>query len=1487
MAEGTYKPTDDDNGAATFLLRDSLAIYGGFDGTEVVLDERDWTTNVTILSGDIGILDDNSDNCYHVVSSIDSDSTAVLDGFTIVGGNATVSGYMFSGGGILSRNGSPTISNVIISGNSAQQGGGMRVVQGGPYLFNVYFIGNSATGEGGGLYVSDMTGTITNALFSGNSAEYGGGMGIGTSTVTVANVTFSDNSATSGGGLYSHLWSTLTLVNAIFWGNTATVSGDEIHRYDSTPVISYSLIEGCGGSGGGWEGSLGTDGGNNIDADPQFVDAPGGDYHLTAGSPAIDAGNNGVPDLPTTDIEGNPRIDNGTIDMGAYESIRCPGRIYVDKDVSGGAGDGTSWLDAYSELSEALASISSCVGSTQVWVAEGTYKPTSDTIRTATFQLRDSLAIYGGFTGGETQLSQRDWRANETILSGDIGVLEDDTDNSYHVVTGSYADQTAVLDGFTITEGYADGAGGDGRGGGMYIVTGSPTLRNILFTDNYADAGGGVSSETGSAPTLLNVIFSENSVSFNGGGVYTDGSTLVLTNGVFINNTGDKDGGGLYVYSSSNVALTNVTLTGNVAVRYGGGMKIDGSSTAVIDNSIFWGNSASVMGGPEVSGNTSTFSYSLVAGSGGSAKWNSALGIDGGNNIDADPLFLDAPDGNVRLLPGSPAINAGDNSAPNLPGEDLDGNPRIAFGTVDMGPYEWDNCPSGTVLYVDADANSGGSGDSWENAYDELRDALVAAALHCSNVTEIWVAEGTYMPTNDTTRAATFELQDSLAIYGGFDGTETFLSERNWVTNITILSGDIGVPADSSDNSYHVVEANDCDSTAVLDGFTITAGCADGASGNDDGGGIIASNGGPTLANLIISNNYALDAGGGMYNASAASRLSNVTFEGNEADDGGGMSIRYAGSDGARLVEVRFVDNAAATSGGGLRVTTTSPMLENVTFTGNQAPWGGGIRTTYGASPTITNALFLNNTGLGGGGGGICSSQDGIPVLTNVTFHGNSSDVGGGIAAYTGSPVLVNIIMWGDSAVTSGDEIYNYDGASTNISYSLIEGCGGSGGGWDASVGTDGGNNIDADPLFVSEFLQDFRLRDDSPAVDAGDSTAAGLPDIDINGNPRIQGLTVDMGAYEGGVVINYEYALIDSIMDVPDDQGGWVYIRFNRSMYDDTLETQYPIERYDIHRRIDNPLLAAEIIEHGEQLSGEVLATLPDGKSVKLSARSGDEVSCCIRYNDMYYFLNSEQSLAAPPGLWADIGTVSASQQAQYIALAPTLGDSISEPPQWSVYYISAHSTTPAVYFDSPVDSGYSVDNIAPGVPLGFAVAYNTGSGNQLTWDPSPEPDFQYYRVYRGDTEEFIPAPGNLVHETATENWSDPEYDGWDVHYKITALDYVGNESDAASPESVTGDDTPSVPTAFALYQNVPNPFNPTTTIRFDLPRAVHVKLCVYNVKGELIATLVNQHMPEGCKEVTWSAKDNRGRAVSSGIYFYRLVAGDFVQTRKMVHLR
>ncbi|MCX5752827.1 MAG: T9SS type A sorting domain-containing protein [Candidatus Krumholzibacteria bacterium] len=103
----------------------------------------------------------------------------------------------------------------------------------------------------------------------------------------------------------------------------------------------------------------------------------------------------------------------------------------------------------------------------------------------------------------------------------------------------------------------------------------------------------------------------------------------------------------------------------------------------------------------------------------------------------------------------------------------------------------------------------------------------------------------------------------------------------------------------------------------------------------------------------------------------------------------------------------------------------------------------------------------------------------------------------------------------------------------------------------------------------------------------------------------------------------------------------------------------------------------------------------------------------------------------------------------------------------------------------------------------------------------------------------------------------------------------------------ALEGGETPDIPRAFTLYQNAPNPFNPTTTIRFDLPRAVRVSLRVYDAKGELVATILDGNMAEGRKAISWAATNDRGSTVASGIYFYRLVAGEFVQTRKMVIMR
>lgn len=171
------------------------------------------------------------------------------------------------------------------------------------------------------------------------------------SSPTLITVTFSGNSALDfGGGMVNRINSSPTLTNCILWGNAAD-QGPQIYNTDaSTPTTSYSEIEGSGGSGVSWDADLGTDGGNNIDANPLFVDpvpavnAPttAGNYRLGPCSPAVDAGNNNdVPPGVTIDLDGNPRRVDGTgdgnevVDMGAYESHQIDPSLTITKQGQG------------------------------------------------------------------------------------------------------------------------------------------------------------------------------------------------------------------------------------------------------------------------------------------------------------------------------------------------------------------------------------------------------------------------------------------------------------------------------------------------------------------------------------------------------------------------------------------------------------------------------------------------------------------------------------------------------------------------------------------------------------------------------------------------------------------------------------------------------------------------------------------------------------------------------------------------------------------------------------------------------------------------------------------------------------------------------------------------------------------------------------------------------------------------------------------------
>ncbi|MFI5378811.1 MAG: right-handed parallel beta-helix repeat-containing protein, partial [Tepidisphaerales bacterium] len=364
--------------------------------------------------------------------------------------------------------------------------------------------------------------------------------------------------------------------------------------------------------------------------------------------------------------------------------------IYVDASSPGPTRNGTSWGSALADLQLALGA---AVSGDTIRVAEATYKPTSGTDRTKTFQLKTGVGVYGGYAGyGAANADARNVMAYPTILSGDIGTVGSNTDNSYHVVVSGGTTSTAVLDGFTITAGNANGTNPNNSGGGIYNSSGSPTIRNCTLIRNTAASGGGM-YDYYSSPTLINCIFNGNTAS-SGGGIFNDlSSSPTLTNCAFSGNSA-ASGGGMYDYFYS--TLINCTFSGNRASTTGGG--IYGSRAALI-NCIVWGNTApylsEVSGSGQISG-PATVTYSDVQG-----------GWSGTGNVNIDPQFVCNPSGinygDLRLLvtPLSLCVDSGNNAAiPSGITTDLAGNPRrqdiasitdTGRGTapiVDMGAYE-------------------------------------------------------------------------------------------------------------------------------------------------------------------------------------------------------------------------------------------------------------------------------------------------------------------------------------------------------------------------------------------------------------------------------------------------------------------------------------------------------------------------------------------------------------------------------------------------------------------------------------------------------------------------------------------------------------------------------------------------------------------------------------------------------------------------------
>ncbi|TXH59993.1 MAG: hypothetical protein E6Q89_01500 [Bacteroidia bacterium] len=657
VATGVY-----DAPVGSFKLKNDVAIYGGFDplnGITTLSQERVKPNPSNLLGS---VLDGknvrtviyNEKNFYAERLT----NSAILDGFTITGGNAST-----MGGGIYNRNSSPTLTNLVIKNNTSSNGGGgiFNFQSSNIKLSNVIIANNSANnGNGGGIAnAASSSPVISNVeIRNNNSSKSGGGMSNGQDCYPVlTNVLLSGNTAGNGeyGGAIAYWgFGKTTLTNVTIVNNTPNAL---FSAHESSYDIFNSIVF------GGIRGQILTDGhynpnhslveGNvyfnnwNVDATSLtpadvFTNPSSENYTLKQGSPAVNAGSNGLyPGLNanTKDLSGNPRVYQydlgGAIDIGAYESTYSPavvagafGVAYVRTSYYGN-GNGSSWENATVNLQDAI----NATGVTHVFVEKGTYAVPSP----HSFIMKNGVKIYGGFDPLNNIKTLSDTRimpgkGNQgSILDGknERPVIWNDFEGSA-AMTG-----TSVLDGFTITR-----ASGTNQGS-IYNRNASPTLKNLLIHRNNTS---GIYNAKGS-PTLSNVAIVKNS----GIGIQQMEGSIVLNNTTIAEN-----GAAMFVNPA------NAMIAINNSIVFGGIYGFTGSNISA---------QYSFVESPQIQNSTNVSSAGFTVGD----IFTDPDGLDFSPKLNT-PVINKA---NQNLFPDYSAIS-----------KDLAGNPRLSGIKMDIGAYE-------------------------------------------------------------------------------------------------------------------------------------------------------------------------------------------------------------------------------------------------------------------------------------------------------------------------------------------------------------------------------------------------------------------------------------------------------------------------------------------------------------------------------------------------------------------------------------------------------------------------------------------------------------------------------------------------------------------------------------------------------------------------------------------------------------------------------
>jgi hypothetical protein len=1074
-------------------------------------------------AGVITVSGNNASRVFDITGSI-----VVITGLTVTHGSATAGdGNIDTGGGgiFIAQQSQVTITDCMITANAAGIGGGIDAI-GSLSIARSTISGNMGGNFGGGIFdggPETSTLTVTDSTFSGNSATSGGAVCVYGSAAyngyaLFVNCTFTGNSATNGGAIYG-LGAT-GLINSTLSGNTASAAGGG--AYMLFQAVNTIIAGNHAPSAPDVSGGIGEDHGNNLIGDGSggsgFVASdlvgtaaqpinpklgplqdnggPTQTMALLSGSPAIDAGNNAAtPGFYDQRGPGYPRIVNGTIDIGAFESHI----LAVQNSNDSGPGS----------LRQAILDANAGSDSNTISFLPGV---------TGTINLASALPVL----------------SSNIDLEGPGALLLTVQPGSEH----SFRDFTVGSGAIVTLAGLTIANGGDTTGGGILNNGGTLTVSACTITGN---TGGGIDNAGGTL-TANNSTIAGNTGS-SGGGII-NAATLTLINSTIAGNTATGTGSGGGIDNTGKLTVSSSSLANNTAGGTGGGIFNGSNGTVTLRNTLIAQDQAAT--GPDVAGVFVSQGHNLITDGGGGSGFT-ATDLVG---TSAKPIVPKlgplqnngGPTSTLALLAGSPAIDAGDSALP--PGvydQRGTGYRRIAGSAIDIGAFEFQTTPPTFFVLNTNDAGTGSLRQAILDANALPGDKIIAFAPGVTGTVKLasklpdlnsnvdLEGPGPANLTVENNSPLSFNIFD---VVNGAKVTISGMTVRQGVSNDngTLAINNCGL-ANLGSSSAEDLSVSQCSVNGFGTGINIAASAVgtggvitvDSCTFSDDGVGINLAAGSLTASNcsfhtndvgisnsgtMTVNNcNIHSDLGRGISN-SGTINVNNCTLQ----SSAGGL-----GNSGTAQVNSSTIAHNSASTGGGIYNTgtlslTNSTVADNTavgTFTVIMIPtMGGKFITMVETTPAVGGGIWNSGT--------LTATYCTIASNTATNPDGGSGDNGGGIAAITGGTVkLFDTILAQNQSATGPDG----SGAFVSQGHNLI----GNGSGATGFVGTDlvgtAANPISPrlGPLQNNGGpTQTMALLSGSPAINAGDPTNAPPWDQRGPGFPRVVNGTIDIGAFEG-----------------------------------------------------------------------------------------------------------------------------------------------------------------------------------------------------------------------------------------------------------------------------------------------------------------------------------------------------------------------------------